>query len=120
MDEFNEIFVQFFAVFGTLLFFIACIYLFYLVTKALKKYTVSQQIRKEKAEKSKTLGEVLKNHRIECKVTQEFVAEAIGVSRQAVSKWESGKSDPSTTNLLALADLFGISAEDLLKEVKEI
>ena len=114
MDEFNEIFVQFFAVFGTLLFFIACIYLFYLVTK----YTVSQQIRKEKAEKSKTLGEVLKNHRIECKMTQEFVAEAIGVSRQAVSKWESGKSDPSTTNLLALADLFGISAEDLLKEVQ--
>ena len=53
-------------------------------------------------------------------MTQEFVAEAIGVSRQAVSKWESGKSDPSTTNLLALADLFGISAEDLLKEVKEI
>ena len=53
-------------------------------------------------------------------MTQEFVAEALGVSRQAVSKWESGKSDPSTTNLLALADLFGISAEDLLKEVKEI
>ena len=51
-------------------------------------------------------------------MTQEFVAEAIGVSRQAVSKWESGKSDPSTTNLLALADLFGISAEDLLKEVQ--
>ena len=67
MDEFNEIFVQFFAVFGTLLFFIACIYLFYLVTKALKKYTVSQQIRKEKAEKSKTLGELLKNHRMNVK-----------------------------------------------------
>lgn len=92
--------------------------MFYLVVKALKKYNSSQEIRKEKAEKSKTLGEVLKNHRIKCKMTQEFVAEAIGVSRQAVSKWESGKSDPSTTNLLALADLFGISAEDLLKEVQ--
>ena len=103
-----------------LVFFAAFVYLFYLVVKALKKYNGSQQVRKEKAEKSKTLGELLKNHRIECKMTQEFVAEAIGVSRQAVSKWESGKSDPSTTNLLALADLFGISAEDLLKEVKEI
>ena len=118
MNEFNEIVVQCFAAFGTLLFFIAFAYLFYLVVKALKKYNSSQQVRKEKAEKTKTLGEVLKNHRIECKMTQEFVAEAIGVSRQAVSKWESGKSDPSTTNLLALADLFGISAEDLLKEVK--
>lgn len=40
-------------------------------------------------------------------MTQEFVAEALGVSRQAVSKWESGASDPSTTNLIALAKLFG-------------
>ena len=42
-------------------------------------------------------------------MTQEFVAEAIGVSRQAVSKWESGASDPSTSNLLALAKLYGVS-----------
>jgi len=52
-------------------------------------------------------------------MTQEFVAEAIGVSRQAVSKWESGSSDPSTSNLIALAKLFGISAEELLKEVEQ-
>lgn len=51
-------------------------------------------------------------------MTQEFVAEALGISRQAVSKWESGKSDPSTTNLLALAKLFGVNAEDLLKEIQ--
>ncbi len=51
-------------------------------------------------------------------MTQEFVAETIGVSRQAVSKWESGTSDPSTSNLFALAKLYGISAEDLLKEVE--
>ena len=43
---------------------------------------------------------------------------SIGVSRQAVSKWENGASDPSTSNLLALAKLYGISAEDLLKEVE--
>ena len=39
-----------------------------------------------------------------------------GVSRQAVSKWGSGASDPSTSNLLALAKLYGVSAEDLLRE----
>lgn len=50
-------------------------------------------------------------------MTQEFVAEAIGVSRQAVSKWENGISDPSTSNLIALARLFKISVEELLHEV---
>ena len=52
-----------------------------------------------------------------CKMTQEFVAEAVGVSRQAVSKWENGTSDPSTANLIALAKLYGISAEQLLGEM---
>lgn len=50
-------------------------------------------------------------------MTQEFVAESIGVSRQAVSKWESGQSDPSMTNLMALAKLFQVTPEDLLREV---
>lgn len=51
-------------------------------------------------------------------MTQEFVAEAIGVSRQAVSKWESGAADPSTTNLMALAKLYGLTAEELLQEMQ--
>ena len=49
-------------------------------------------------------------------MTQEFVAEALGVSRQAVSKWETGTADPSTSNLLALAKLFGVPAEELLHQ----
>lgn len=61
---------------------------------------------------------MLKQHRLDCKMTQEFVAETLGVSRQAVSKWESGASDPSTTNLMALAKLFGVSAEELLRETQ--
>ena len=97
---------------------VAGIYLVYLMIKALRKYLNSELIREKKAESAKSLGEVLKNHRTECKMTQEFVAESLGVSRQAVSKWESGKSAPSTTNLLALAELFGLTAEDLLKEVQ--
>ena len=78
----------------------------------------SADMRKEKIETKKTLGEELKTCRTNCKMTQEFVAESIGVSRQAVSKWESGNSDPSTSNLLALAKLFGVSVEELLNEVK--
>ena len=94
------------------------IYLVILLIRALKKYLKSEPIRKEKAESAKSLGEVLKNRRAACKMTQEFVAESLGVSRQAVSKWESGKSDPSTTNLMALAKLFGTTADELLKEVE--
>ena len=94
------------------------VYVVYLVIKALRKYTKSAPVRKEKAETAKTLGEVLKQHRVRCKMTQEFVAETIGVSRQAVSKWESGASAPSTTNLIALAKLFDVAPEELLKEAQ--
>ena len=95
------------------------IYLVYLLIKALRKYIKSEPVRKEKAQSAKSLGEVLKRHRTECRMTQEFVAESLGVSRQAVSKWETGTADPSTSNLLALAKLFGISAEELLRSVEQ-
>ena len=85
--------------------------------KALRKYNRSGEVRREKARRS--LGEVLKEHRVRCKMTQEFVAESLGVSRQAVSKWETGTADPSTSNLLALAKLFGVSAEELLRSVEK-
>lgn len=88
-----------------------------LIMKALIKYIKSGDVRKEKSIIRKSLGEVLKQHRTDCNMTQEFVAESIGVSRQAVSKWENGTSDPSTSNLIALARLFKISAEELLHEV---
>ena len=94
----------------------AVIFLFVLLVRALLNYLRSGEVRKEKAETKRSLGEALKAHRTRCKMTQEFVAETIGVSRQAVSKWESGASDPSTSNLLALAKLYGVSAEDLLRE----
>lgn len=69
---------------------VAFIYLFVLVVRALKKYIKSEPVRKEKAESAKSLGEVIKRYRTQRKMTQEFVAESLGVSRQAVSKWESG------------------------------
>jgi len=92
--------------------------LFVLAVRALLKYLRSKNVRQEKAASRKSLGEVLKALRMQRKMTQEFVAETLGVSRQAVSKWENGSSDPSTANLLALAKLFGVSAEELLREVQ--
>lgn len=93
------------------------VYLLILLIKALKIYIKSSEVRAQKVQVRKSLGETLKDHRERCKMTQEFVAESVGVSRQAVSKWETGSSDPSTANLLALAKLFDVSAEELLKNV---
>ena len=87
------------------------------IIKALRKYLRSGEVRKEKSHLAKSLGEILKEERLRCQMTQEFVAESLGVSRQAVSKWETGTADPSTSNLLALAKLFGVSAEELLRQV---
>ena len=95
------------------------IYLLVLVIQALRKYIRSGEVRQEKKIACRSLGEAIKYHRTCCHMTQEFVAEHLGVSRQAVSKWESGVSDPSTSNLLALAKLFGISAAELLSGIQE-
>ena len=98
---------------------IGMFYLFFLLVKALRKYLKTNVVPKENAELFRNLGEALKEHRIRCKMTQEFVAEHLGVSRQAVSKWENGTSDPSTANLLALAKLYGINPSDLLRQIQE-
>ena len=101
-----------FAILGTIIYLIA------LVIRALRKYLKSRKSRAEQSAIKKSLGETIREQRIRCNMTQEFVAESLGVSRQAVSKWENGTSDPSTSNLLALAKLFGISAEELLRNVQ--
>lgn len=46
--------------------------------------------------------------------TQEELAEKLGVSRQAVSKWECSESSPDTDNLISLARLYDVSLDDLL------
>lgn len=60
------------------------------------------------------LASRIKEKRMKAQMTQEFVAESLGVSRQAVSKWETGASDPSTRNLIELANLFEIDVKELL------
>ena len=93
----------------------AIVYLFILLIRALRKYLRSGEVRQENREAVESLAKALKSHRERCRMTQEFVAESIGVSRQAVSKWETGAADPSTANLLALAKLYGVPAEELLR-----
>ena len=52
--------------------------------------------------------------RKEQKLSQEALAEKINVSRQAVTKWESGEATPELEKLIALADLFDISLDKLV------
>lgn len=51
-------------------------------------------------------------------LSQEALAEKLGVSRQAVSKWERGEASPDMDNLRALAGIFGIGLDDLLGDKK--
>lgn len=60
-----------------------------------------------------SLGERIKEQRKRCGMSQEKVAELVGVSRQAVTKWEAGQSAPSTENLFKLAEIFGTTADIL-------
>ena len=65
-----------------------------------------------------TLGQRISLYRKKLNISQEELGARLGVSRQAVSKWETGTADPSTSNLLALAKLFGVRPEELLQEAE--
>ncbi len=97
---------------------LALLYLLFLAVKYLKRKNTAWEKRKARQEPLRTLGETLRFHREQQRMTQEFVAEKLGVSRQAVSKWESGRADPSTGHLMALAELWQVAPEELVKETK--
>ena len=60
-----------------------------------------------------TIGERIAKCRKEKNLSQEYIAELLGVSRQAVSKWETNQTEPDTGNLIGLARIFGVSVEYL-------
>ena len=60
--------------------------------------------------------EKLKHLRAQKGITQEELAEALYVSRTAVSKWESGRGYPNLDSLKAVADYFSVTVDDLLSE----
>ncbi|MGM9567333.1 MAG: helix-turn-helix domain-containing protein [Clostridia bacterium] len=63
-----------------------------------------------------TFGDRLSALRKEHHYTQEQLAEILGVSRQAVGKWESGRAYPETEKLIRISELFDCSLDELLKD----
>lgn len=61
-----------------------------------------------------TLGERIQEHRKKAGLSQEALAERLGVSRQAVSKWEMDAAQPELDKVVALARVFGITTDQLL------
>lgn len=61
-----------------------------------------------------TIGQRIKSLRMTKSLSQEYVAISLGVSRQAVSKWETDAAVPDTYNLIALAKLFEVSVESIV------
>ena len=51
-------------------------------------------------------------------MSQEQLAEAVGVSRQAVSKWESEQASPDPEKIIAMSEIFGVTTDYLLKGIE--
>ena len=66
------------------------------------------------------IGDRLKQARNEQKLTQENLAEQLGVSRQTISNWENNRSYPDIINLIALSKIYAISLDDLLMEDRKM
>ncbi len=60
-----------------------------------------------------TLSEKLRDLRQDAGISQEEVAGRLFVSRQSISKWENGQAEPGVENLKALADLYGVTLDEL-------
>lgn len=62
-----------------------------------------------------SLGEKIRDCRKQQNLSQEQLAKRLHVSRQAVTKWETGRGFPDIENLIALSDEFGLSLDELIK-----
>ena len=65
-------------------------------------------------------AEVLVSLRSKRQMTQQELAERMFVTRQAVSRWETGETTPSADTLLALSRLFGVSVNTLLGSPRKL
>ena len=66
-----------------------------------------------------TFGEKLQKLRQKAGMSQDALAERLDVSRQAVSRWERDETMPETDKVVALADLFGVTTDYLLRQGAE-
>ena len=65
-------------------------------------------------------GDRLKKEREKREWSQVYLSEKLHVSRQSVSKWETGKNYPSIEVIIELSDLFGITIDELLRSDEEL
>lgn len=65
------------------------------------------------------IGKKLQMARMKTNLTQEQVAEVLGVSRQTISNWENEKNYPDIRSVITLSDLYHVSLDELLKEKEE-
>lgn len=66
-----------------------------------------------------TFGEKVQRLRQQAGMSQDVLAEKLGVSRQAVSRWERDETMPETDKVVALAELFGVTTDYLLRPQPE-
>ena len=67
-----------------------------------------------------TIGEKLKELRLKNKMSQEELATKLGVTRQAVSKWEQNLALPDTNNLISIAKIFNVKVDELVNYNTEL
>lgn len=82
--------------------------------KQSKKFIINKEVT------GMTFAEKLKSLRKQAGISQEQLAEKIGVSRQAVTKWETEAGTPDIENIKSISSLFDISIDELLSNGKAI
>lgn len=66
------------------------------------------------------ISKCIKDARQNNNISQESLAEQLGVSRQTISSWENGKSYPDIVSIIKMSDIFNISLDKMLKEDKKL
>lgn len=62
------------------------------------------------------ISECLKKCRQKTNITQEHLADKLGVTRQTISSWETGRSYPDIASIVKMSEIFNMSLDELLKE----
>ena len=63
------------------------------------------------------ISDNIKKYRKENNLSQDELAEKLGVSRQSISLWETGQTQPTIENIIALARIFNVSTDEILDNV---